>query len=260
MFRTNSLVMSLALIALPAIAAPPPTVLSSIDLAKPFHTRSPWRFTATQGPAVPDSFGQLGDTDPGLVTLCLSRDGVRNCEPTLLGTLGHSAANAFDGPHYLRKIEIDRPDSRPLLLIQSANLPSGDGDYGIETIAFRYDPGRDRFIVAYRHVAEHNRNGDVRYIANGPLHGDFISAEATDDAPFGYWVTINRLAMDDTYHQVLRYRSATHYGDNNPLAVIDSEMPNIEQHLHLWAPGQPLPLPAGKCPAPHLVRGALWCQ
>ena len=254
------MVIGLAMTALPTIAAPAPAILSSIDLATPFHTRSPWRFIATQGTPIPDSFGQPGNTNPGPITLCLSRDGIRNCEATLLGTLGHSGANAFSGPHFLRKAEIYWPDTRPLLLIQSANLPSGDGDYGIETIAFRYHPRQDRFIVVYRHVAEHNRNGDVRYITNGPLHGDFISAEATGDAPFGYWVAVNRLGTDDTYHLILRYRSATQYGDNNPLAVIDSEMPNIEQHLNLWAPSRPLPLPLGKCPAPHLVHGALWCQ
>lgn len=64
---------------------------------------------------------------------------------------------------------------------------------------------------------------------------------------------------DGGFKQVLRYRSATRYGDGNPLAVIDSEMPNMAQRLGLWNPGALLPLPAGACPSPHLVGLALWC-
>jgi hypothetical protein len=58
----------------------------------------------------------------------------------------------------------------------------------------------------------------------------------------------------------LRYRSATHYGDNNSLAVIDSEMPNIERHLGYWKSGMALPLPSGACPRPRLIRMELWCN
>jgi hypothetical protein len=36
-------------------------------------------------------------------------------------------------------------------------------------------------------------------------------------------------------------------------------MPNMAQRLGLWTPGSPLPLPAGDCPSPHLVKMALWC-
>jgi hypothetical protein len=239
-----------------ATAPTPPT---AIDLTGPFHTRTPWRFTATQGPAVKD-FVDDGGTEPGEIRLCLSHDGAQGCEPALLGILGHSDTDSYSGPHFLKKAEIDQPDARPLLLIQSAGLPSGDGDYGIETSAFRYDRRQDRFISAYEHGSEHNRNGNVRYVTDGPLRGDFISVDATEDAPFGYWVVVNRLGADDTYHAVLRYRSATHYGDGNPLAVIDSEMPNIEERLGLWRPGRPLPLPPGPCVKPHLKEKALWCQ
>ena len=55
-------------------------------------------------------------------------------------------------------------------------------------------------------------------------------------------------------------RSATHYSDNNPLAVIDSEMPNIEQRLGYWKSGVALPLPSGACPRPRLIRMELWCN
>ncbi len=239
--------------------ASPPSAPTAIDLSGPFHTKTPWRFTASQGPEIANSFGPPGDMAPGKFALCLSHDGQKDCEVTLLHTLGNDADD-WSGPHILKMADIKQPDGHPLLLIQSASLWSGDGDYGIETVAYRYDRARDRFIVAYEHGSEHNRNGNVRYISDGPLRGDFVSVDATEDAPFGYWVEVNRLGAGDTYHSILRYRSATHYGDGNPLAVIDSEMPNIEQRLHLWHAGQPLPLPPGPCVRPHLVKGALWCQ
>jgi len=62
---------------------------------------------------------------------------------------------------------------------------------------------------------------------------------------------------------VLRFVSATRYGDGNPLAVIDAEMPNIQQRLGLWKPGQPLPTPTARdkpCTRPTLKRSALWCE
>ncbi|MDG6719271.1 hypothetical protein QCE92_13960, partial [Staphylococcus aureus] len=51
----------------------------------------------------------------------------------------------------------------------------------------------------------------------------------------------------------------TGYGDGNPLAVIDSEMPETLRRLKLWQPGSPLPLPEHPCPRPRLVAQVLWC-
>ncbi len=39
--------------------------------------------------------------------------------------------------------------------------------------------------------------------------------------------------QDNRYHQIMRYRGATRYGDGNPLAVIDSEMPGLWHRLGL---------------------------
>src|SRR5437868_3983412 len=72
-----------------------------------------------------------------------------------------------------------------------------------------------------------NNNQEVRYVRSGLLKGSMIAVQPTDNAPFGYWITIGRLTGDYRYQKVLRYRSATHYNDGNSLAVIDSEMPNI---------------------------------
>jgi hypothetical protein len=124
-------------------------------------------------------------------------------------------------------------------------------------LAYRADG--DRFERIYERVTGHNNNQEVRYIATGPLKGDIVSVEPTQDAPFGFWVVVNAPA-NGSFKEVLRYRSATRYGDGNPLAVIDSEMPNMAQRLGLWKPGTPLPLPTRACPKPHLVRMALWCE
>ena len=83
------------------------------------------------------------------------------------------------------------------------------------------------------------------------------TVEPQEHASYGYWITVDRLLPQNAYRQVLRYRSATLYGDGNPLAVIDSEMPNIQRRLGLWTPGEPLPTPSGdtkscKKPAPKL--------
>ena len=122
-----------------------------------------------------------------------------------------------------------------------------------------YDKREDNFTSVYEKRTNQNNSQEVRYIADGLLTGTIISAEPTSNAPFGFWVTVNRLSQDGGYKQVLRYRSATRYGDGNPLAVIDSEMPGILQRLGLWHPGDKLPLPPGECARPHLIGQELWC-
>lgn len=237
-------------------------VISSIDLSRPFQTRSAWHFTAVQGRDVRNSYGEAGDTFPGPICLCISKDRGRSCQPGLRTELWDAALNDSDsGPHFLEKVEIVRPRSgRALLLVRAANLPSGNGDYGVATQVLAYDQSRDTFITIYRNRTPHNNNQETRYITGGPLKGAMISVEPTEDAPYGFWVTVDRLTPALTYRQALRYRSATHYGDGNPLAVIDSEMPNIEQRLGLWRAGAPLPLPKGRCLKPHLIRMELWCN
>jgi hypothetical protein len=91
-----------------------------------------------------------------------------------------------------------------------------------------------------------------------------ITAEPQDHLPYGYWIVVESLTRAGAYRQVLRYRSATLYNDSNPLAVIDSEMPNIERRLGLWKPGQPIPRPSlggnrKLCLKPTLRHTELWC-
>ncbi|GAA3267178.1 hypothetical protein GCM10020258_37110 [Sphingomonas yabuuchiae] len=90
----------------------------------------------------------------------------------------------------------------------------------------------------------------MRFIVQGPLRGAIVSAVPTSDAPFGYWITVNRMNAGGRYAQVLHYRSGTRYGDGNQLAAIDSEMPETLRRLKLWQPGQPLPCPIAPAPNP----------
>lgn len=242
------------------IAASPGKTIVSLDLSKPFETRSPWRLLASQEQSVSDT--PSGDTEDGVITLCLSKDVGRTCQSrldTLL--LPHGAPkDDFVQVHYIGTPAVVHPaDGVVLLRLTVGSLHSGDGDQRLATVLLGYNRERDEFFPAYQFFVGHNNNQEIRYIPAGPLRGAVISVEPTPNAPFGYWVTVSKLA-GAAYREVLRYRSATRYGDNNALAVIDAEMPNIEQRLGFWRPGQPLPLPPKGCARPHLVKGALWCS
>ena len=243
-----------------AAPAPAGAVIASIGLSEALGTRSAWRLVAVQGPPVEDPGG---DEAPGVVTLCLRKDGLGPCDPGLKGALRTaSAGDVFAAPHYLNEARVVHPPGsgdRPVLLVRTASLHSGDGDQLVLTQALAYERDADRFVRVYDHVTGTNNDQEVRYVEAGPLAGDIISIDPTLDAPYGFWVSVNALMSGDTDTALLRYRSATRYSDNNPLPVIDSEMPNIQQRLGAWHPGLPLPLPAGACRRPHLVRMELWC-
>jgi hypothetical protein len=123
-----------------------------------------------------------------------------------------------------------------------------------------YDADRDAFRRVFARSTGRNRNEEVRFVTDGPLRGDVISAEPQDHRPFNYWIAVNVPTPQGAYRVVLRFVSATHYGDGNALPVIDSEMPNIESRLGLWKPGDPILLPKGKtCAKPVLRHTELWC-
>ena len=251
-----------------AIAEPPPTgpsiarVLASVELSRPFEAPAGWRFLAVQGANVPDPFGEISDTVPGVLRLCISRDSGRTCQPGLERLLASRVpGDLFTQPHYLNDARVlhPRPDIA-VLLIQVASLRGGNGDQRVATIALRYDRARAGFVPVYEKQTRRNNNQEIRYIEHGRLSGAIVSAEPTHDAPFGFWMTVNRLGPDTRYRPVLRYRSATRYGDGNTLAVINSEMPNMLRRLDLWRPGAALPLPTGRCAKPQLIEQELWCS
>ena len=260
-------VVALIGVSMSPVHAPPRrlTVIASIDLSRAFNTRSPWRFTATQGPPALDPVSlATGDTVPGDILVCISKGDTRHCDASLQATLRLPEPNdVFSSPHYLEAAQIVHPrgvSGQALFLIRMASVMSGDGDQLVRTQVLAWRRSSDNFVRVYDFTTGYNNNQEVRYIQSGQLKGNIISVEPTQHAPYGFWVTVNALLPDYTYRQILHYRSATTYGDGNPMAVIDSEMPNIEQHLGLWRPGSPLRLPAGPCPRPHLARMELWCR
>jgi len=236
---------------------------TQLDLTKTFHTRSAWRLVVTEGPPAKD-YG--GNDAPGALTLCLHEGPTGPCvsgpvtPPLRAPTPDYAIAWK---PHYLLTAKVVYPrgsKAAPFLLIVTGSLNSGDGDQVVATQLVAYDAGQDAFRRVYEQSTGHNNNQEIRFVTEGPLRGSLISAEPQEHLPYGYWIVVKSLAPTGTYRQVLRYRSATLYNDGNPLAVIDSEMPNIERRLGLWKPGQPIPTPNGKpCLKPTLRHTELWC-
>jgi hypothetical protein len=107
-----------------------------------------------------------------------------------------------------------------------------------------------------------NNNQEARFVEKGPLLGSVVVAYPTNDAPFTYFVEVYKRGSESEYSQVLSYRGNTHYGDGNPLAVIDSEMPETLQRLGLWKTGDPLPVPPRMPRGCRLVmrKGVEWCE
>lgn len=231
------------------------------ELASINWPNSAWRLTATQGPEVPDPVMDEG-TVPGAIRLCLSKDGGRSCSPALpnLLALSHGPGDTYSDAHYLNDARIVYPrEGSPLLLVGVSSIHAVNNDQRVGFAALTYDKAKDGFTLAYRAQTGRNNNQEIRYMESGPLRGAIIWAEPTSDAPFGFWITVSKPGANGIYTQALRYRSATRYGDGNPLAAIDSDMPNILQRLGLWHPGMKLPVPNAKCTTPHLKAGALWC-
>ena len=258
-------VVTLALATVVAAQSIPSSVISNIDLSRLFSTQEAWHFIATQGPPVSGDDTVTGDEEPGKIQLCLRAAPTAPCDPVLRNALraASSANDFFTQPHYLKAVKIVYPHGRadqPLLFVQTGSLYSGDSDQLIFTQVLTYKSSQNGFVRIYQYTTGRNMNQEVRYISSGRLKGDIISVDPAGNAPYGYRVTVNALTPQYTYKTVLRYRSATRYGDNNPLAVIDSEMPNIERRLGCWKAGMALPLPSGACPKPRLIHMELWCN
>ena len=261
----KSVTLALALLATAATAQVPAyhpkPQGKTLDLAGPFHARSPWRLVVTEGTLAKD----YGDNDaPGALTLCLHKGPSGPCvsDPVTLPLRKTTPDDPIAWePHYLldaRMVYPHGPQAAPFLLIVTGSLNSGDGDQLVSTQLVAYDPARDAFRRVFGRTTGHNNNQEIRFVTGGPLQGAVISATPQQHLPYGFWITVEKPTPAGAYRQVLRYPSATIYNDGNPLAVIDSEMPSIQQRLGLWKAGDPLPAPAG-CRKPVLKHSELWC-
>jgi hypothetical protein len=198
---------------------------------------------------------------PGEIRLCLHKDPSGSCDPQLHSPPVSPDGYTYSPPHYLKKAHVVQDASdHPLFLVEIRDIPSYDGDQLVFTQVYSYQRTADEFVRVYAHMTGKNNNQTVHFIEKGTLKGHIVSVEPTDNAPFGYWMSVNAPAADGMYKEILRYRSATTYNDGNPLSTIDSEMANIQKRLGLWKAGDPLPLPERDCPKPHLIRMELWCN
>jgi hypothetical protein len=172
----------------------------------------------------------------------------------------------FDTPYHLSATKVvyaKQNKSNPLLFLQLCGAEGINGNCGIATALYRYDNGADRFVRVFLNLTGRNNNENTRFVESGPLQGDLIADVPTENAPYAYWIEVYRANESGRYAQVLRYRSCTHYGDGNPLAVADSEMPAILIHFGLWKPGDAPPAPAHMpkgCTRLYMRSGEEWCK
>jgi len=232
-----------------------PKVVSHIDLTEPFGTVTQWTFVAIQdgGPPI-DDFG-----DHGPVFVCLVKAASPDCTR-------HFYQEGEDMPHNLlaaRVVYANQNKSSPLLFLKVCGQEGPNGNCVIATTLYLYDKGADSFIRVFQNLTGRNNNQATRFVESGPLQGDVIVDYPTENAPYTYWIEVYRAGNSGQYGQILRYRGLTGYSDGNPLAVADSEMPEILHRLGLWQPGDPLPVPTHLpqgCRHLLMRRGEEWCK
>jgi len=239
-----------------------PNVVSHIDLTEPFGTVTQWTFVVVQDgdqPTPDDS------EDQGPIFLCLVKAASPDCTLHFDQPV-EGEVQRFDAPYHFLVSSVvyaGHNKSSPLLFLKVCGMMGGDGDCAIATALYMYEKGTDRFIRVFLNLTGRNNNQTTRFVESGPLQGDVIVNYPTENAPYTYWVEVYRAGDSGQYGRILRYRGLTHYSDGNPLAVTDSEMPEILRRLGLWKPGDPLPVPAHMpkgCGAVFMRLGEEWCK
>ena len=240
-----------------------PKVVSHTELTELFGTVTQWTFVVVQDGGQPPT--ELEDHGP--IFLCLVKASSPDCALRFYQQVRNDMPWA-DTPYHLFASSIvyggeDR--ARPFLFVKvcGAGAMSGDGDCAIATALYVYDKGTDRFIRVFLNRTGRNNNQDTRFVESGPLQGDVIVDNPTENAPYTYWIEVYRAEDSGQYGRILRYRGLTGYSDGNPLAVADSEMPEILHRLGLWQSGDPLPVPAHLprgCSHLFMRHGEEWCK
>ena len=239
-----------------------PAVRIHLDLTMPFATKSTWTLVIAQGEKATEDYPDFNDRGP--LAICFVKARMPDCAEKLYSPVS-SDKRWYATPFSLldsRIVYAGAHRTQPLVLLKACSANSGNGDCATATALYRYDGVTDDFVRVFGNVTGRNRNEATRFVEAGPLLGNVIVDYPTDEAPFAYWVEVHQPDAAGHYGRVLHYRSATTYGDGNPLAVIDSEMPGILHRLGLWKPGEPLPVPVSRsatCRHPVLRRGEEWC-
>jgi hypothetical protein len=240
-----------------------PRIISHIDLTGPFGTVTQWTFVAVEDGGKPPT--DLEDRGP--IFLCLVKASSPDCALRFYRQVRKDMPWA-DTPYHLFDSHIvygGENKTRPFLFVQvcGAGAMTGNGDCAIATALYRYDKENDRFVRTFLNLTARNNNQATRFVESGPLRGDVIVDDPTLNAPYTYWIELYRAGSSGQYGRILRYRGHTGYSDGNPLAVSDSEMPEILRRLGLWQPGDPLPVPAHLpqgCRDLVMRHGEEWCK
>lgn len=247
--------------ALPAWQGKKAQIVDYLDLTKSFVTTTPWALVVARDARPPPAdLAMMGNGSP--IVICF----VKTLTPSCSEARGHAGAR-FDMTNGLVTVAVvfaGPGQTRPLLMLQTLSAHGLNGNANIATKLFDYDRKTDRFRkMLVNVVGGTNNNAAARFIGHGPLQGDVIVDYPTDDAPYAYWIEVYVPGKSDRYVRFLRYRSVTRYGDGNPLAVADSEMPEIMERMGLWKPGDALPIPphAPKgCGSLVTRHGEAWCK
>lgn len=240
-----------------------PTVLSHIDLTEAFGTVNQWTFVVVQDGGQPPT--ELEEHGP--IFVCFVKAHSPDCARHFYQQVRSDMPWA-DTPYHLfasRIVYGGENKTRPFLFVTvcGAGAMSGDGDCEVATALYRYDRETDRFIRVFRNQTGRNNNQATRFVESGPLRGDVIVDYPRENAPYTYWIEVYQAEDSGQYGRILRYRGHTGYSDGNPLAVADSEMPEILRRLGLWHPGDSLPVPAHLpqgCRDVFMRNGEEWCK
>jgi hypothetical protein len=245
-------------------------VITHLDLTQSFQTRPQWALVVAKQPDLESTVVDGSGERIGAVHFCFVENGHPDCsEEMFLAKYREQKVSVASGeaPFYelfASDVVFSGPGrTLPLLRIKSCTNRAVNGNCGVSTFLFDYDRKAEKFRVTFFNMMGRNNNQEARFVENGPLLGAVIVVYPTDDSPFTYFVELHKRSSDGTYSRVLRYRGHTGYGDGNPLAVIDSEMPETLRQLGLWNVGDALPVPPRMPPGcTRLVmrKGVEWCD
>jgi hypothetical protein len=245
-------------------------VITHLDLTQPFQTTSQWSLVAAKQPDDESSAKDGASERRGAISLCFVKNNEPDCsEEMFLAKFREQRVSVDSGPGpfyelFASEVVYSGPArTLPLLWIKSCTMRGANGNCGVSTFLFDYDRKAERFRVVLFNMMGRNNNQEARFIEDGPLLGSVVVAYPTDDAPFTYFVEVFKRTSDSEYSRVLRYRGNTRYGDGNPLAVIDSEMPETLRRLGLWKTGDALPVPPRMprgCTRLVMHKGTEWCE
>jgi hypothetical protein len=245
-------------------------VITHLDLTQPFQTKSPWSFVAAKQPDEESGVEDGAGNRIGAVSLCFVENDEPDCSEERFRAKYREVRVSFVSGeptfHELSASDLVFSGPRrtlPLLRIKSCMNRGANGNCGVSTFLLAYDRKADGFRVVFFNMTGRNNNEETRFVESGPLFGSVIVAYPTNDAPFGYFVEVYKRMSESEYSRVLKYRGNTGYGDGNPLAVIDSEMPETLRRLGLGKTGDALPVPPsmpGRCTRLVTRKGVEWCE